>query len=97
MVDHKLVMEAPILFLILSNGRKHYQGRFKLLSPKSKRALLQIFSEIFSTENLTLQVEIAFDSSSYCEKLETHIRGPWYPGLSDYLSEKEKMKLDLKN
>ena len=37
-----------------NNGRRHYQGRFKLLSRKSKRALLKIFSEIFSTKNLTL-------------------------------------------
>ena len=80
-----------------NNGRRHYQGRFKLLSRKSKRALLKIFSEIFSTKNLTLQVEIAFDSSSYCEKLETRIGGPWYAGLASYLSEKQEMKLDLKN
>ena len=58
---------------------------------------MKIFSEIFSTKNLTLQVEIAFDSSSYCEKLETRIGGPWYAGLASYLSEKQEMKLDLKN
>lgn len=58
---------------------------------------MKIFSEIFSTKNLTLQVEIAFDSSSYCEKLETRIEGPWYAGLAGYLSEKQEMKLDLKN
>ena len=79
-----------------TTSRRHYQGRFKLLSRKSKKALLIIFSEIFSTSNLTLQVELAYDSSSYCEKFETRIGGPWYAGLAGYLSEKENMKLDLK-
>ena len=78
-------------------GRRHYQGRFKLLNRKSKRSLLKIFAEIFSTKNLTLQVEIAFDSSSYCEKIETRVGGPWYAGLAGYLSEKQEMKLELKN
>lgn len=45
---------------------------------------------------MTFQVEIAYDSSSYCEKLETRIGGPWYAGLADYLCEKQKMKLNLK-
>ena len=79
-----------------TTGRKHYQGRFKLLSRKSKKALLKLFSELFDTSNLTLQVELAYDSSSYCEKLDTRIGGPWYAGLAGYLSEKEEMKLELK-
>lgn len=79
-----------------TTNRRHYQGRLKLLSRKSKKALLKIFGEIFSTENLTLQVELAYDSSSYCEKLDTRIGGPWYAGLAGYLSEKEEMKLELK-
>lgn len=66
------------------------------MTRKSKRALLKIFSEIFETSNLTLQVEISYDSSSYCEKLETQIAGPWYAGLVGYLFEKENMRLDLK-
>lgn len=77
-------------------GRNHYQGKFQLLTRKSKRALLKIFLEIFETSNLTLQVEISYDSSSYCEKLETRIAGPWYAGLAGYLFEKENMRLDLK-
>ena len=79
-----------------TTGRKHYQGRFQLLTRKSKRALLKIFLEIFDTSNLTLQVEIAYDSSSYCEKLETRIAGPWYAGFAGYLYQKETMQLDLK-
>ena len=77
-------------------ARRHYQGRFKFLTRKSKRALLQIFSEISEMSNLTLQVEIAYDSSSYCEKIETRIAGPWYAGLAGYLSEKQSMTLNLK-
>ena len=50
-----------------TTGRKHYQGRFQLLTRKSKRALLKIFSEIFDTSNLTLQVEIVWYSYIYCE------------------------------
>lgn len=46
---------------------------------------------------MTLQVKIAFNSSSYYEKLESCIAGPWYTGLAGYLSEKQEMKLDLKN
>lgn len=66
------------------------------MTRKSKRALLKIFLEIFDTSNLTLQVEIGYDSSSYCEKLETRIVGSWYAGLADYLCQKKTMQLDLK-
>lgn len=45
---------------------------------------------------MTLQVEISYDSSSYCEKLKIRIAGPWYAGLAGYLFEKENMRLDLK-
>ena len=45
---------------------------------------------------MTFQVELAYDSSSYCKKSETRIAGPWYAGLAGYLSEKENMKLNLK-
>ena len=79
-----------------TTGRKHYQGRFKLLTRKSKKVLLKDFSNIFETSNLTFQAEIAYDSSSYCEKSETRIGGPWYAGLEGYVSEKRNMKLDLR-
>ena len=58
--------------------------------------VFEIFLEIFETSNLTLQVEISYDSSSYCEKLERRIVGPWYAGLAGYLFEKESMRLDFK-
>jgi len=78
-------------------GREHYQGRFVLKGPRrGKQSLLKEFSEIFNTKNLTLQPEIAYNSSSYCEKSETQIAGPWYVGLQSYLAEKQPMTLKLK-
>ena len=78
-------------------GRPHYQGRFNLKgSRRSKTSLLKDFSDIFEITNLTLNPEIAYDSSSYCEKSETRINGPWYVGLHSYLQQKEPMRMTLR-
>ena len=78
--------------------RKHFQGRFKLKGARrGKRSLLKDFSEIFDTTNLTLEPELSRDSSSYCEKSETRIAGPWYVGTTSYVNSKQPMKIELKN
>jgi hypothetical protein len=81
----------------LETGREHYQGRFVLKgSRKGKQELLKLFSEIFSTTHLTLIPELSYDSSSYCEKQETRIKGPWYVGLAAYKNSKMGNSMTLK-
>jgi hypothetical protein len=79
-------------------GRHHYQGRFVLKGPRmGKRALLKLFDEIFYTKQLTLIPELSYDSTSYCEKSETRLKGPWYAGLHSYKILKEEKVMTLRN
>lgn len=73
------IIAGPIfkLEIIETMGRKRYQGRLKLLTRSSKKALLKIFSEIFEMSHLTIQVKRVYDNSSYCEKLEIRVAGLW--------------------
>ena len=78
-------------------NRQHYQGRLNLLGPRvGKKALLSLFSELWDIKNLTLEPEIAYDSTSYCTKSETRIAGPVYCGLASYRAEKQPESLDLR-
>lgn len=80
------------------SGRHHYQGRFVLRGPRmGKRALLKLFDEVFYTKQLTLAPELSYDSSSYCEKSDTRLKGPWYVGLQSYKNLKEGKKMTLRN
>lgn len=79
-------------------GRLHYQGRFTLKGPRmGKRALLKLFGEVFNTKQLTIQPEISFNSSSYCEKSDTRVEGPWYAGLQSYINTKEVKPMTLRD
>lgn len=78
-------------------GRHHYQGRFTLKGPRlGKRALLKLFDEEFYTKQLTLAPELSYDSSSYCEKSNTRLQGPWYAGLQSYKNTKVGMEIKLR-
>jgi len=80
----------------LETGRLHYQGRFVLRGPRiGKNKLLSYFTEKWNTINLTVDPEKSSDSSLYCTKSETQVKGPWYVGLSDYVQKNTTMKLDL--
>lgn len=69
-------------------GRLHYQGRFTLKGPRQgKRSLLKLFDETFDTKGLTIEHEIIYDSTKYCTKSETRVKGPWYAGLKSYISQ----------
>ena len=48
-IQEKLNQIAAEAVFQLEVGGKHYQGRFKLLTRKSKKVLLKDFSEIFET------------------------------------------------
>lgn len=53
------------------------------------------FSEIFDTTHLTLEHEIAFDSSSYCSKSETRVGDTVWTGTDSYRMEKNGISLTL--
>ena len=81
----------------LKTGRLHYQGRFVLKGSRlGKRRLLEIFSQICETTQLTLEPEVLYDSTKYCTKSETRDQGPWYVGTESYKQEMTPMELELR-
>lgn len=81
----------------LKTDRLHYQGRFELKGPRlGKMRLLEIFSQVCETSQLTLDPEILYDSTKYCSKSETRDQGPWFVGTESYKQEMTPMELNLK-
>ena len=81
----------------LKTGRPHYQGRFELKGSRlGKKRLLEIFSEICETKNLTLEPEVLYDSTKYCTKSSTRDQGPWFVGADSYVQKMTPMELKLK-
>lgn len=74
----------------------HYQERFVLKGPRiGKKQLLAIFSEKWNIVSLAVAPETSYDSTLYCTKSETRVRGPWFVGLSNYTQKSTTMELDL--
>lgn len=78
-------------------ARPHYQGRFVLKGSRlGKKRLLEIFSSIADTKNLTFDAERMYDSTEYCTKSKTRIAGPWYVGVDSYKTMNESMTITLR-
>lgn len=77
-------------------GRSHYQGRFRLNRERTgKKWLLNKFSEIYTTINLTFIPEMVYDSSSYCTKNDSRLLGPFWVGAGSYREFKKVSTLKL--
>jgi hypothetical protein len=61
-----------------------------------KKRLLEIFSRISETSNLTFEPEILYDSTKYCTKNETRKAGPFYVGTDSYRQKMIPMTMKLR-
>lgn len=69
--------------------RRHFQGRLECNSRQTKKSLLNIFSNFYETSNLTFDPEESYDSSSYANKSQTRLSGPFWFGPDSYLIQNE--------